>query len=363
MAERPRYRRRFRPTLEDERPLGAETAADVMDHDRETREDRADATNGAAPKSEASPPDADLESGGSRISEADTAKAAFSEDETTQKTFAPEEPERARQHAPKEPETLTLEEPIGSPAKDQPSARDAWEKLYLAPINRRHLEGQKIVTASRTDPAHAEFDVLRTRLLQALAENGWRRVAITSPTQGCGKTFTAANLAISLARQENCRTILFDCDMRRPALAETLGIDEPGAIGDMLRGRTPPSQHLLRLGENDIHAGHNTAFALNDTVEPYAAELLQDPRCVRILDDIEKTYRPDVMLFDLPPALYYDDVIAMRPLFDGILMVVGGGLTTPREMKEVERRLGVQTPLLGTVLNKAEGTELDRYSY
>jgi Mrp family chromosome partitioning ATPase len=205
--------------------------------------------------------------------------------------------------------------------------------------------------------------VLRTRLLQALSENGWRRVAITSPTKDCGKTFTAANLAISLSRQENCRTLLLDCDMRRPSLHKVLGVSDPGSMGDMLRGTLSPQDHLRRMGDNQMNAGRNIAFGFNGLVEPYASELLQDPMTEDCLNRLDAELDPDVVLFDLPPALYYDDVIAFRPLFDGVLLVVGGGITTEKEIKEVERRLGDSTPLLGMVLNKAENTETSRYRY
>jgi Mrp family chromosome partitioning ATPase len=244
-----------------------------------------------------------------------------------------------------------------------PDANDKWAALATVSVNAEHLSANRIVTAVREDPAHTAFDVLRTRLLQALVDNGWKRVAITSPTKDCGKTFTAANLAISMSRQENCRTILLDCDMRRPSLHRVMGVQRPGSMGDMLRGMRAPEDHLLRLGTNDFHAGHNIAFGFNSVIEPYASELLQDPRAAETLDRVEKTYAPDAVLFDLPPALYYDDVIAFRPHFDGVLLVVGGGVTTQKEIKEVERRLGESTPLLGMVLNKAESTELNRYRY
>lgn len=253
--------------------------------------------------------------------------------------------------------------PARARTEAQPAAHDPWDDLATFKVDEEHLAENRIITAQRDDPAHAAFDVLRTRLLQALNDNGWRRVAITSPGKDCGKTFTAANLAISLSRQENCRTLLMDCDMRRPSLHKTMGISTPGAMGDLLRGTIDPGDHLMRMGSNRIHAGRNIAFGFNNLVEPYASELLQDPSTARTLDLIESRYDPDVMLFDLPPALFYDDVIAFRPLFDGVLLVIGGGLTTEKEVKEVERRLGEQTPLLGVVLNMAEGTEIERYRY
>ena len=244
-----------------------------------------------------------------------------------------------------------------------PEPNRMWSGLGEITVDERHLHRNRIITARRDDPAHTAFDVLRTRLLQALHEHGWKRIAITSPGQGCGKTFTAANLAISLSRQENCRTLLLDCDLRRPTLHQVMGIERPGSVGDMLRGRTSPEDHLKRMGQNPVQAGRNIAFGFNDVVEPYASELLQDPRTAETLHRIESDFDTDVMLFDLPPALFYDDVIAFRPMFDGVLLVIGGGLTTEKEIKEVERRLGADTPLLGMVLNKAEGTDMSRYTY
>lgn len=247
---------------------------------------------------------------------------------------------------------------------EQEKTPDAvWSRLPVFSVSAQHLERNRIVTAGRQDPAHVAFDLLRTRLLQALSEHGWRRVAITSPTKDCGKTFTAANLAISLSRQQNCRALLIDCDLRRPTLHKVIGAENPGSMGDVLRGHVAPEDHFQRMGENSIHAGPNVAFGFNGVVEPYASELLQSPETAKALDDIEKRLTPDVILFDLPPALFSDDVIAFRPLFDGVLLVVGGGLTTEKEIREVERRLGEDTPLLGTVLNRAEGTQLSKYSY
>jgi protein-tyrosine kinase len=97
--------------------------------------------------------------------------------------------------------------------------------MATIPENEAHLEQNRIISASRHNPAHVAFDVLRTRLIQGLAEQGWRRVVITSPTKDCGKTFISTNLAISLSRQERLRTVLMDLDLRNPSVAPLLGVD------------------------------------------------------------------------------------------------------------------------------------------
>ncbi|MEL7089275.1 MAG: exopolysaccharide biosynthesis protein, partial [Planctomycetota bacterium] len=65
----------------------------------------------------------------------------------------------------------------------------AWNALAPIDLSTRDLERSRIISHARTDPAHVAFDVLRTRMLGALARKGWTRVGITSPNAACGKTF------------------------------------------------------------------------------------------------------------------------------------------------------------------------------
>jgi Mrp family chromosome partitioning ATPase len=240
---------------------------------------------------------------------------------------------------------------------------DPWDTLKTIPVNERLLDENLIITATRHDPAHATFDVLRTRLVQTLSDKGWSRVAITSPTQDCGKSFVAMNLAIALSRYENCRTVLLDMDLRKPSLAELVGVQDAGSMGDFLRGAREVEDQFRRFGDNTLKIGQKLAIGLNDRIEPYAAELLaRDTTHLRI-EEMEDELTPDVVLYDLPPALAQDDVIAFRQMFDGVLIVAGGGQTTSSEIREVMRRMGDDIPLLGVVLNKADNAPVQDYGY
>lgn len=250
-----------------------------------------------------------------------------------------------------------------APKRAAPPSLGAWQDLNRVDLNTAHLEKQRIISALRKDPSHVAFDILRTRLLAALHDNGWNRVAITSPTKDCGKTFVATNLAISLSRQSQCKTVLMDMDLRGPSLAKVLGVENPGNMADFLTGDVGVSGHFCVAAPNDMHIGDNLAFGLNKRPESYAAELLLGPQTRDSLKAVEEELHPDVMLFDLPPALAQDDVIAFRPQFDGVLLVVGGGITKPAEIHEVKRRLGEDTPLLGVIMNKAEGLNISEYTY
>lgn len=261
------------------------------------------------------------------------------------------------------PEAEPARDPRPGPGDMPESRADLWHALPEFDINVKHLEKNRIITAERTDPAHSAFDVLRTKLLRMLRENGWKRVAITSPTEGCGKTFMAVNLALSLSRQANCRTVLMDLDMRRPSVAQVLGLKDPPSMGDFLRGELPMEQLFRRAGPNEVKIGDTIAVAANGRREDYASELMQLPETAQAMDRMDAALGPDVVLFDMPPALVNDDVLAARPLFDGVLLIVGGGITKPGQVRDVERRLGTETPLLGVVLNRSEGEAAKSYSY
>ncbi|MGV8954718.1 MAG: hypothetical protein ACOH2M_26710, partial [Cypionkella sp.] len=95
-----------------------------------------------------------------------------------------------------------------------------WESLASVDLDAATLTHNGIFIEASDHPAAVGFDILRTRLLHGLAEKGWRRIAVTSPTHGCGKSFVAINLALSLARRPSSRSVLLDLDLRHPEIAK-----------------------------------------------------------------------------------------------------------------------------------------------
>ncbi|MEP2530322.1 P-loop NTPase [Shimia sp.] len=237
-------------------------------------------------------------------------------------------------------------------AKDRlPAVHDPdlyWQSLPLIEPDADILARNHVISAARSDPAHAAFDMLRTRLLQALNEQGWTRVAVTAPTRGCGSSFVTANLAYSVSRLEASRSIVLDLDMRAPSLHSTLGLKAKHSMAEYLQGSLDPEEFLIRTRSN-------LAFGLNGTSEMDAAELFQDTMTADVLDELQDLLCPELMLFDLPPALEHDDVLAVLPNVDGVLVVAGGGVSTAEDITKVEQMLSEVKPLLGVMLNKAEG--------
>lgn len=220
----------------------------------------------------------------------------------------------------------------------------AWQALPAFRPDPKRLARQRIMTFEGGREAGVH-DAMRTRLLQQLRLQGWRRVAITSPGPACGKTTLALNLAFSLARQRDQRTILAEVDLRRPGIARVLGLREPVQFSRVLEGAAPFADHALRHGTN-------LAIAANQGPARNPAELLQHSGVKAVLAGIEATYAPTVMLFDLPPMLTSDDVMAFVPHVDAVLLVAAAEKTTIAEIDSCERDLAAHTNVMGVVLNK-----------
>ena len=231
----------------------------------------------------------------------------------------------------------------------------AWEALTPYEPRARALARNRIVALSR-GPGASEVDGMRTRLLQQIDRNGWRRIALTSPQPGCGKTTVAANLAFSLSRHADHRTMLFDLDFRNPALARVLAMRERRDIGRVLEGGA-------RFEDNAVRYGDRLAIAPASSGIRAPAELLQSARAGEILDAIEQRYQPSVMLFDLPPLLASDDALAFMKRVDAVLLVAAAELTTIKQIDACERDLAAQTSVMGVVLNKCRYMEERDYGY
>ncbi|MGL6210359.1 MAG: CpsD/CapB family tyrosine-protein kinase [Paracoccaceae bacterium] len=242
-----------------------------------------------------------------------------------------------------------LPEALLNPAK-------VWESLAQVTLKPDHLTRNGLFPTSSDNPAASAFDVLRSRLLLGLAEKGWRRIAVTSPTHGCGKSFVATNLALSLARRPDSRTVLLDLDLRRPQLAGLLGVQETGPLQEYLSGEQPLESQFRRVGRT-------LALGLNGTPVPEASELLHDPETGLALQAMADQLDPQVVILDLPPVLVNDDVLAMANHVDAVLLVTDGTKTSPEEIRASERLLDGRLPLLGVVLNRAQDRKVGRYRY
>lgn len=223
-------------------------------------------------------------------------------------------------------------------------ADEAWGDLRSVRLSLGHLRAQRIF-AAETSGQSTPFDVLRTQILYQMRRNNWKRLAICSPSSGCGKTMTSLNLAMSFSRLPDMRTMVFELDWRRPSMSKVLGLTERLQFADALAGKSLAQNQIVRPEKN-------LAVAPNSSPVRHSAELLQSARAGQVLDEIEATYAPDLMIFDTPPVLAGDDTISILDQMDCALLLAAAERSTTAEIGRAEKELSARTNVLGVVLNK-----------
>lgn len=239
--------------------------------------------------------------------------------------------------------------PATSVADNAPSELETlnYARTRVVPLRADHLERHRIVAYDKNAKAAWAFDLLRTQVLKAMEENGWRTLAITSPTPEAGKTVVAINLAMSIAHHTTKTALLVDFDLRRPKVAAYLGLAPETSLNQVLAGTSEIQEALINPGL--------PRFVVLPTQRPvsHATEVLSTPRVANLIADLRERYDSRIVIFDLPPLLSTDDALVLLPKIDCVLLVVGNGLSTQREIEDSLQYIP-EARLIGTVLNKAD---------
>lgn len=231
-------------------------------------------------------------------------------------------------------------------AQSQPKAHaDLWQALAPVEVRKDVAEKNRLVSFLGGTEA-GPFDMLRTRILQQARINDWKRVALVSPHSACGKTTTTANLVFSLGRQDDLNSVVMDLDLRRQGLARVLGADVKSTMADVLKGELSFADHGCRYGDN-------VALGMSNGRVENASEILQSANAKIVLDQIQEAYRPDIMLFDMPPMMGADDNFGFLSNVDCALLIVEAERTTHEQVDIAERQLSELTNVMGIVLNKS----------
>lgn len=200
------------------------------------------------------------------------------------------------------------------------------------------------------------FRALRTSLLLSQAEHPPQVILVTSSLPREGKTTAAVNLAVTLA-QLGDRTLLIDCDLRKPGVRRALNL----AVGKET-GLTSYLAGVCSLDEVTIPhpAIGNLAALTTGPIPPSPADLLSSHRMREGVSELRRRYK--FIVIDSPPILAATDAVIISALTDGVLLVVRSG-TTPKEAFTRARDLlnAVKCRLLGVVLNAVDSSAPDYY--
>jgi Mrp family chromosome partitioning ATPase len=187
-----------------------------------------------------------------------------------------------------------------------------------------------------------------------MAEHHWRSIAVLSPAADDGKTTTAINLAINLANDHRHTVLLIEFDLKRPTIADKLGIAPEMGADDLLRGNAGIADCLYHPEGFERLVVLPARAAMDNS-----SETLAGPHCRDLVAELRDRYPDRLLVFDLPPVLGADDALAFTPHVECALIVVAQGSTRRQDLlrcMELVRR----TPIVGTVLNRATDTAFPR---
>lgn len=209
----------------------------------------------------------------------------------------------------------------------------------LSPL---HLKNERIVAFDAKDPQTRGFDVLRNGLMASVGADCSAIVAVGAPTQGCGASVIAANLAFSIARKRDRQVLLLSLGEVSKRFRR-IGLSPQDAASREFAGL---QIEKVKADGSAIHIGRFGQLA--------AVSLDPDSRHMLTVDWLSRAVRsfgPAVFVVDLPPLLTSDEAVTVAEHADAVLLVLAVGKSTVAELEACRSSLAA-TPH-HTLLNKA----------
>lgn len=214
----------------------------------------------------------------------------------------------------------------------------------------RQADEPALIGGDMNFEAAEAYKLLRTKLQFSFAgDDCCRVIGVSSALSGEGKSLSSINLAYMLSQLDK-KVLLIDCDMRRPTLAQKLGIRKAPGLSGFLTGQVNNGKLLQYCGIQ----GNETAFHVITAGQnpPNPMELLSSDRMAKILSRLRSEY--DYILLDLPPVGEVSDAMAVAKQTDGILMVVRQNYCDRRALADAVGQLEfIHAKLVGFVFNCA----------
>jgi capsular exopolysaccharide synthesis family protein len=200
-----------------------------------------------------------------------------------------------------------------------------------------------------------QYRSLRTNIMLNNASRQLKTIAVCSSLQGEGKTLTAVNLAITLARDPEIRVILVDCDLRGGIAHQLLSLNPAAGLSDVLSGAAALESAFCRTAVSSLIVLPRGGIPHNPS------ELLSSRKMKRMLEELKTQF--DYIILDSPPVVPLTDGCVLGSQADGVLFVVRAHKTPRRLVKQARNMLEhVHAKILGFVLTQIQ-EKIPEYTY
>lgn len=208
-----------------------------------------------------------------------------------------------------------------------------------------------------------EFRIIKRPLIanasgkgMAPIKNG-NLIMVTSAVPGEGKTFSAINLAMSIAMELDQTVLLVDADVARPSLPRVLGLPSGKGLLDVLQSKSfDLDQALMRTNVERL------AILTSGTQHARATELLASDAMDRLLDEIATRYSNRIVVFDSPPLLSTTESRVLATHMGQIVFVVQAEATLQSDVKRALATIEA-CPVKMILLNQARTVAQGAYGY
>lgn len=221
-------------------------------------------------------------------------------------------------------------------------------------------------TLADRGPGVEQFRSLRSRIYQTRYEGPLKTILVSSGMPSEGKSFVAANLAMSLARNSVNSILLIDGDLRRPTLHKLLGAPNEPGLSEYLAGYVELNAVLQRdLSHGTDETGgprgiSNLTLISAGRCGDNSSELVSNRRIEELIVNLAPHF--DWILIDSPPVLAVTDAVELSRAADGVLLVARGA-TTPYDVAQRTQAAFSNSRILGFVLNDVKRAPRRGYYY
>jgi capsular exopolysaccharide synthesis family protein len=218
-----------------------------------------------------------------------------------------------------------------------------------------YLDGKVIVFHNPRSPESESYRSLRTNILRVNPTNPPRVFLLSSAHPEEGKTITGVNLAITMA-EIGKKTLLVDCDLRRPSVHTVIGMEKEQGLSDILYGAAEWDTMLKFCGVE------NLGIITSGAVPHNPAEIIGSDKMKWFLEEAKNAF--EIIILDAPCLLAVTDGLILSSLVDGALLIIMAE-KTPREavQRSINMLKDVKGNILGVIFNKVNVHRSHYYYY
>lgn len=194
------------------------------------------------------------------------------------------------------------------------------------------------------------YKIARTNIALSVIKPGCKKIAFTSSVAGEGKTTTSCNIAAAFSKHLNCRTLVIDCDLRKPTVGKFFNLNNTPGLTNYLSGMCTLDEAIQKVPNT------NLSVICSGIVPPNPSELLSSQEFYNLIDRLSEKF--DYIIFDTPPVNIVIDAIPVIEKTDGVVVVTYENHSNYVELdKAIETLNRCGAKVLGFIFNGSRQKE------